>query len=215
MVRSTPHGLNALRPGTAEHGPLHSVAALSKALPGVRRLLLPESLSAPRGPWAYAAIVAPTALFLGWKTLQIPGLDEGLLSWVVAVAIGALAAVAVWGLVRHERRLRGWYLDFDQCSAVAVGQGDVAPIALNAAEYSMGCYLSSGPGHGLRYVVELRHVRRGPVAQLTSVTFSANRRATFDQELHQLDRCVDMLAERLHIRRSGEPLRKPSASAAR
>ncbi len=83
-----------------------------------------------------------------------------------------------------------------------------ALLVLNATEHSLGCYVGSGAGHGTCFVLELRHVRPGPVAQLTSVTFSAVRQAAWNQQLQQLDRCVDMLAERLHIRRSGEPLLK-------
>lgn len=195
------------KPPRVEHGPLHSVEALALALPQVQRLLLPEALNPPRGPWAYAAMLGPVALFLGWKAMQVPGLDAPPISWGVAVVTGVLAAAAIWVLARQERRWRGWCVDFEQLRIMAVGQGHQLPIVLNATEHSLGCYVGSSAAHGTCFVLELRHVRRGPVAQLTSVTFSAVRQAAWNQQLQQLDRCVDMLAERLHIRRSGEPLR--------
>ena len=47
------------------------------------------------------------------------------------------------------------------------------------------------------------HVRRGPVAALTLVHLTSR---PFQRNLRILDRCVNTLAERLQIRRSGAPL---------
>lgn len=188
-----------------DHRPLHSVAALALALPRVPQLLLPEQLSEPAGPWVPVVTVAPVALILGWQLLMAPGLEEPLARWVVAIAIGLLSGAAIWAMARRSLRPGGWLIDFEQRRVVPVGPGAQEPIVLDANEHSLGCYLGGGSRSVPSCVLELRHVRRGPVAQLSVIPLAGSGKA-FEHEREQLDRCVDMLAQRLHIRRSGEPL---------
>ena len=76
-------------------------------------------------------------------------------------------------------------------------------IQIDPAQYSLGCYPAATRETGATFLLELRHVRRGPVAALTLVHLTSRQ---FQSNQRILDRCVNTLAERLQIRRSGAPL---------
>ena len=98
---------------------------------------------------------------------------------------------------------RGWVVDFQQGSLTPVGLAQRERIQMDPAQYSLGCYPAATRDTGASFLLELRHVRRGPVAALTLVHLTSRQ---FQRNLRILDRCVNTLAERLQIRRSGAPL---------
>ncbi|MFN7855907.1 MAG: hypothetical protein ACK5OA_04915 [Acidovorax sp.] len=152
-------------------------------------------------------MVGLVALILGWRLLLEPGFQEPPAQWVVIAATGLLAGAAIWWMERQRLSAGGWLLDFAQGRVVRVGQGGKVSIAINPSEHSLGCYVAGGSSGARSFALELRHVRRGPVAQLSIVPLSGHGQ-TFESEREQLDLCVDLLAQRLGIRRSGEPLKK-------
>ena len=198
-----------LRLPKVDHRPLHSVAELVLTLPRVQCLLLPEHLSKPASPWLTAAAVGLVALILGWRLLLEPGFQEPPAQWVVIAATGVLAGATLWWMERQRLSAGGWLIDFAQGMIVRVGHRGEDTIAIDPSEHSLGCYVAGGYSGPLSFALELRHVRRGPVAQLSIVPLNGHGR-TFDSEREQLDLCVDLLAQRLGIRRSGERLKKAS-----
>lgn len=202
----------SLRLPNVDHRPLHSVAELALTLPQVQRLLLPDQLSKPAGPWVTAATVGFVALILGWQLLSVPGFQDPPAKWIVVVATGLLAGAALWWMERQRLRPGGWLVDFARSRIVRVGQGDKEPIAIDPNDHSLGCYVAGGSSSAPSFALELRHVRRGPVAQLSTIPLKGYG-STFEREREQLDLCVDILAQRLRIRRSGEPLVKAGQRA--
>lgn len=200
--------LPPLRSLKVDHRPLHSVSELALALPQAQRLLLPDQLSKPAGPWVTAATTGLVALILGWRLLLVPELQNPLAKWIVVVVTGLLAGAAIWWMDRQRLRPGGWLVDFAQSRVVPVGQSGKEPIAIDPNEHSLGCYVAGGSSSTPSFALELRHVRRGPVAQLSTVPLKGYGK-TFESEREQLDLCVDILAQRLCIRRSGEPLVNP------
>ena len=199
----------ALRLPKIDHRPLHSLPELVLTLPRVQRLLLPDHLSKPTDPWLTAATVGLIALIMGWRLLLEPGFQEPRVRWIVIAAIGALAGASIWWMERQRLSVGGWLLDFAQGTVVRVGHGSEETIAIDPSEHSLGCYVAGGSSGAPSFALELRHVRRGPIAQLSIVPLKGHGQ-TFEGEREQLDLCVDLLAQRLGIRRSGEPLKKAS-----
>ena len=189
-----------------EHRPLHGVATLAQALHRVPRLLLPSRMHKPTGPWAPVVTLVPVSIYAGWTLMQIPGLDRQPGQWIAASMVGVLTGGALWWMQRKRRDFTGWLIDFEQRSISPIGQGTLEPISLEGKEHSLGCYAGGAQNSGMSLLLELRHVRRGPLAQLCEIALTGSS-TTVAQELEQLDQCVDLLVQRLHIRRSGEPLR--------
>lgn len=187
-----------------DHRPLHSVAELALTLPRVQRVLLPDELSKPAGPWVTAGTTGRVGLIAGWQLLQIPGLQTPPAQWAVIGITGLLAGGAIWWTDRQRLNREYWLVDFVQGRISPVGRSEKEPIVIDPNEHSLGCYMAGGASPP-SYALELRHVRRGPVAQLSSVPLAGSGQR-FESEREQLDLCVDLLAQRLRIRRSGEPL---------
>ena len=190
-----------------DHRPLHSIAELALTLQRVERVLLPDELSKPAGPWVTAGTTGLVALIAGWQLLQIPGLQTPPAQWAVMGITGLLAGAAIWWTDRQRLSREYWLVDFAQGRISPVGRSEKEPIVIDPNEHSLGCYMAGGSSNPPSYALELRHVRRGPVAQLSSVPL-AGYGQRFENEREQLDLCVDLLAQRLRIRRSGEPLVK-------
>lgn len=195
------------RPPKVDHRPLHSVAELALTLPRVQRVLLPDELSKPAGPWVTAGTTGLVALIAGWQLLQVPGLQAPPAKWVVIGLAGLLAGAAIWWTDRQRLSVGYWLIDFVQGRISPVGRSDKEPIVIDRNEHSLGCYVAGGAKGPPAYALELRHARRGPVAQLSCVPLTGSGQR-FESEREQLDLCVDLLAQRLGIRRSGEPMVK-------
>lgn len=190
-----------------DHRPLHSVAELALTLPRVQRVLLPAELSKPAGPWVTAATTGLVALIAGWQLLQIPEFQATPAKWAVIGMTGLFAGAAIWWTDRQRLSKEYWLVDFAQGRILPVGRSDRESIVIDPNEHSLGCYVAGGSRSTPSYALELRHVRRGPVAQLSNVPLTGSGQR-FESEREQLDLCVDLLAQRLRIRRSGEPLVK-------
>lgn len=120
--------------------------------------------------------------------------------------------LATRGAQRRPRgnHRRGWEVSFEQRTLTPVGLSGYSMISLGP-DFSLGCYLGSDGDREPAWQLELRHARRGPVATLMLIPVGA--RGAGDPEV--LDRCVNRLAERLGIRRSGASLHGPSDSVKR
>lgn len=202
--------IHPLRSLKVDHRPLHSVTelALALALPQTHRLLLPDQLSKPASPWVTTVTVVVIALVLGVRLLVMPEFQDPPVKWIVIAGTGLLAGAAMWWMERERLSpAGGWLVDFAQGRLMPVRQTAKEAIAIEPNEYSLGCYATGGSSTATTFALELRHVRRGPVAQLSSVPLPGSG-STFEREREQLDLCVDLLAQRLRIRRSGEPLVK-------
>lgn len=189
-----------------EHRPLHGLDDLAQAVERVPRLLMPERLAPPRSLWISVVATVLFAFFMGGALLHELGLDKPPGLWVGATAIGAATAGALWWLQKARGRFVGWLIDFDGRRAVPLGNGDAAPIVLEGADHSLGCYLAAQKNHHAHFCLELRHARRGPLAELCTIPLSGGPKA-MAQQREQLDHCVDVLARRLGVRRSGAPVR--------
>lgn len=189
-----------------EHPPLHGLDGLAAAVERVPRLLLPERLARPGSVWTLVVTVVLLAFFMGGALLHELGLDKPPGLWAGATAIGAATAGALWWLQRARGRFVGWLIDFEGSRAVPLGQAISEPIALEGADHSLGCYVAGQQNTHVHFCLELRHARRGPLAELCTIPLSGGPQA-LAQQREQLDHCVDVLAQRLGIRRSGAPLR--------
>ncbi len=146
---------------------------------------------------AAAGIVVSATLLLQLDLYGVP-------AW--SVGVGLCSALTAWvirvQLAHHHQKARsGWEADFRQGRLTPVGLANHEAIELTA-EHSLGCYVGSGDEASHGYQLELRHARRGPVATLTMVYLRAGN----VQDVKLLNQCVDLLAQRLNIRRSGAPL---------
>lgn len=124
------------------------------------------------------------------------------LGWGVLIAccIGG----ATWYFQRVQRREAqcGWEADFQRRTLTPVGLSEQQAIEMGP-DHSLGCYVKGGEqSNSLTFQLELRHARKGPVAALTVVQIKGGSA----KDIETLDRCVNRLADRLGIRRSGAPL---------
>ena len=164
---------------------------------------LPENLEPNASRHAIILTTALSGLFCSASVLWMTGLKEGPAFWVVALLCTGLIVLAMHLQWRGRQARRGWVVDFQQGSLTPVGLAQRERIQMDPAQYSLGCYPAATRETGATFLLELRHVRRGPVAALTLVHLTSR---PFQRNLRILDRCVNTLAERLQIRRSGAPL---------
>ena len=164
---------------------------------------LPENLEPNASRHAIILTTALSGLLCSASVLWMTGLKEGPAFWVVAHLCTGLVVLAMHLQWRSKQVRRGWIVDFQQGSLTPVGLAQRERIQIDPAQYSLGCYPAATRETGATFLLELRHVRRGPVAALTLVHLTSR---PFQRNLRILDRCVDTLAERLRIRRSGAPL---------
>ena len=167
------------------------------------RAWLPENLESVASRREVILTTALSGLFCSASVLWMTGLKEGPAFWVVALLCTGLIVLAMHLQLRGRQVRRGWIVDFQQGSLTPVGLAQRESIQIDPAQYSLGCYPAAARETGASFLLELRHVRRGPVAALTLVHLTSRQ---FQSNLRILDRCVDTLAERLRIRRSGAPL---------
>ena len=164
---------------------------------------LPENLEPNASRHAIILTTALSGLLCSASVLWMTGLKEGPAFWVVALLCTGLVVLAMHLQLRGRQARRGWIVDFQQGSLTPVGLAQRESIQIDPAQYSLGCYPAATRETGATFLLELRHVRRGPVAALTLVHLTSRQ---FQRNLRILDRCVNTLAERLRIRRSGAPL---------
>ena len=167
------------------------------------RAWLPENLESVASRREVILTTALSGLFCSASVLWMTGLKEGPAFWVVALLCTGLIVLAMHLQLRGRQVRRGWIVDFQQGSLTPVGLAQRESIQIDPAQYSLGCYPAAARETGASFLLELRHVRRGPVAALTLVHLTSRQ---FQSNLRILDRCVNTLAERLRIRRSGAPL---------
>ena len=167
------------------------------------RAWLPENLESVASRREVILTTALSGLFCSASVLWMTGLKEGPAFWVVALLCTGLIVLAMHLQLRGRQVRRGWVVDFQQGSLTPVGLAQRERIQMDPAQYSLGCYPAATRETGATFLLELRHVRRGPVAALTLVHLTSRQ---FQRNLRILDRCVNTLAERLQIRRSGAPL---------
>ncbi len=164
---------------------------------------LPENLEPNASRHAIILTTALSGLLCSASVLWMTGLKEGPAFWVVALLCTGLVVLAMHLQWRGRQARRGWIVDFQQGSLTPVGLAQRERIQMDPAQYSLGCSPAATRETGATFLLELRHVRRGPVAALTLVHLTSR---PFQRNLRILDRCVNTLAERLRIRRSGAPL---------
>ena len=167
------------------------------------RAWLPENLESVASRREVILTTALSGLFCSASVLWMTGLKEGPAFWVVALLCTGLIVLAMHLQLRGRQVRRGWIVDFQQGSLTPVGLAQRESIQIDPAQYSLGCYPAAARETGASFLLELRHVRRGPVAALTLVHLTSRQ---FQSNQRILDRCVNTLAERLRIRRSGAPL---------
>ena len=167
------------------------------------RAWLPENLESVASRREVILTTALSGLFCSASVLWMTGLKEGPAFWVVALLCTGLIVLAMHLQLRGRQVRRGWIVDFQQGSLTPVGLAQRESIQIDPAQYSLGCYPAAARETGASFLLELRHVRRGPVAALTLVHLTSRQ---FQSNQRILDRCVNTLAERLQIRRSGAPL---------
>ena len=167
------------------------------------RAWLPENLESAASRREVILTTALSGLFCSASVLWMTGLKEGPAFWVVALLCTGLIVLAMHLQLRGRQVRRGWIVDFQQGSLTPVGLAQRESIQIDPAQYSLGCYPAAARETGASFLLELRHVRRGPVAALTLVHLTSRQ---FQSNQRILDRCVNTLAERLQIRRSGAPL---------
>lgn len=180
-----------------------TLAAWARLLAQHQRAWLPQELHGLQNPKQVVLGTAAMGIVVGIGLLFHLEL-RGLMAWLIGV--GVCSALTGWAikvqLAHHHRKVRsGWEADFRQCTLTPIGLANRETIELTA-EHSLGCYVGSGDDASSGYQLELRHARRGPVAALTMVYLPAGN----VQDVKLLNQCVDLLAQRLNIRRSGAPL---------
>lgn len=180
-----------------------SLAAWAGTLAMQPRAWLPEDLESPASRREIILTTGLSGLLCSAAVLRIAGLQEGVAFWAVVLLCTVLILLAMQLQLQGRRVRRGWEVDFQQGRLTPVGLVQREAIQIDPAEHSLGCYPATTRETGVSFLLELRHVRRGPVAALTVVHLTSRQ---FPQNLRILDRCVDTLAERLQIRRSGAPL---------
>lgn len=180
-----------------------SLAMWSAMLAMQPRAWLPENLESPVAKREIILTTGLSGLLCSAALLRVAGLQEGAAFWVVVLLCTGLILLAMHLQLQGRRVRRGWEVDFQQGCLIPVGLAQRETIRIDPAEHSLGCYPAATRETGASFLLELRHVRRGPVAALTVVHLTSRQ---FQQNLRILDRCVDTLAERLQIRRSGAPL---------
>lgn len=180
----------------------HSLNGLAAAVEQQPRLWLPQH--AGGGAWVPGwEVMSLWVAASGFLFSFVSSFRLGWVGWLVwMLALGALAACAAWALVRMRQRKKqqGWEVHFDQRTLNPVGLHGHSVISLGP-DYSLGCF-PGGDGEGGAWQLELRHVRRGPVAALALIHANAGK----PEEMATLDCFVSRLAQRLDIRRSGAPL---------
>ena len=164
---------------------------------------LPENLESLVAKREIILTTGLSGLLCSAAVLRIAGLQEGAAFWAVVLLCTGLILLAMHLQLQGRQVRRGWEVDFQQGRLTPVGLAQRETIRIDPAEHSLGCYPAATRETGASFLLELRHVRRGPVAALTEVHLTSRH---FQQNLRILDRCVDTLAERLQIPRSGAPL---------
>lgn len=168
-----------------------------------QRAWLPLELHGLQNPKQVVLVTVVTGIVVS-ATLLLHLDLHGVPAWLAGV--GVCSALTAWAIRvqlahHHWKARRGWEADFRQGTLTPVGLANHEAIELTA-EHSLGCYVGSGDDALSGYQLELRHARRGPVAALTMVYLPAGN----VQDVKLLNECVDLLAQRLNIRRSGAPL---------
>lgn len=190
----------------------HELPELERLLARLQRgpdhLRLPASLSGrPRGKGR--ALHGLAVLADGMGALQ-------LLFWLLMLVLLAHGAGLAWGWIlaallaaawlmhrRRERRAAGWEIDFAARTLRPAGVAGAPQVLEPAQDWSVGTVggMQSERG-GYAVLLELRHARRGPVAELVRLHFWQGGEAlSLD-----IDELADGLARQLGIRRSGSRL---------
>lgn len=181
---------------------------------------IPASQPGRESPWGYVAAYVLAALVLIVKLLELA--TER--SWRAAAALLVISVSIAWVLHRYgpkpvsisqalvPKASEGWEWNAQERTLTRWLPGNLpAEVAMMqeshhlvpAPDWSVGVMQGSRRLHMREnqdsWVLELRHVRRGPVAVLTEwQTTSQNR-----PEMSDLDWYTDLLAAHMQIRRSG------------
>lgn len=167
------------------------------------RLWLPLQLQADQF-WVWSVPFVAVMLVASLWSLLADLLGAGPVGSVVALVLMAIgAAGATWGAMRTQRRPQraGWEVSFEHRTLTPVGLPGRDTITLGP-EFSLGCCPAADGRDDRAWQLELRHIRKGPVAELTFIHVGAGS----PEDLELLDRFMNRLAERLQVRRSGAPL---------
>lgn len=181
---------------------------LARLQRGPAQLRLPASLSgSPQGK----------GLALRWLTVLADGVGAlQLLFLLLMLVLLAHGAGLAWGWIlaallaaawlmhrRREQRAAGWEIDFAARTLRPAGVAGAPQLLEPAQDWSVGTVggmQSERGGHAV--LLELRHARRGPVAELVRLHFWQGGEAlSLD-----IDELADGLARQLGIRRSGSRL---------
>lgn len=186
-----------MRPIARQHG----LNAWACAIEQQSRVLLPQRLQGQGVGWWTVLIGASLAGVALWMQIVVLLHLRGVVALGSGLLIGLGVAAAAWGLHRSAQRgrERGWVADFQRRTLTPVGLSEHQAIDLGP-DHSLGCYLNGGAqDSSVTFQLELRHARRGPLAALTVVQLKGGS----TKDIETLDRCVNRLADRLGIRRSG------------
>jgi hypothetical protein len=179
---------------------LHGLVA---AVEQQSRVWLPLQM-ATGGSMLFSVLVGAAMAGLGLWLLHVASAENDgslLLQGICLIGCGVFVATRNVQRTWPPNRHRGWEVNFEQRTLTPVWLSGYSTISLGP-DFSLGCYLGSDVDQQPAWLLELRHVRRGPVATLMMVPVGG--RGVGDARM--MDRCVDRLAERLGIRRSGSLL---------
>lgn len=175
---------------------------LKEAARMAHRLWLPQSFVTFRA-------VSPQLVFVFFLCVTV------VLLWLVAID-QAVAALAVFlctflGYLPQLKLLskrEGWIVDFDDAYLEPIGVKKQGSVRIDPVFHSLGCYTTfNSYGQGACFLLELRHAKKGPVAPICEFEIHADSRGIVNQEaLQLLDACVQNIAQRLGVPRSGAPL---------
>ena len=183
---------------TQGHRTLRDVNDLAAAVKEDACLYLPERLHR-KAVWAYLGPVlfAWSSCYFFLFVLQ-PSIATAW--WGIALVVGTAVGMCWWQMRRFAYRVR-WVLNMSLRTLQPAHTAGPA-IPLDPA-HSIGI-MSGPPDHSsLSCEVEFRHRTAGPIATLFEVELQSSDTETLSMQMGTLDRCVDELAARLGVRRSG------------
>lgn len=190
-----------------------------------QRLYLQEHLpySHQPPPALMPAVVSLLVMFVllsvcnYWYSQSFPSF-VGAFAYPLMCSVGGV----IWGLwLRRKRRTAipvRWLVNFDARTLEPIDKPAAPKIVLNSTEYSLGCYpkpLDVLSATELILLLELRSVKKGPIAAICYVGVLARQDGADPKALADLDDCLNTFAQRLGIPRSGASLRATALRAKR